>query len=134
VLRGFEEIAMLKRLALPIALVGALALGATGCRDSRPSGQPSGPDASIGLKLEPTARTITAGEVVTVAARTENLLGRDAEIRWLAPGGDVRTEQNGRIARVRFDQPGTYTITAQLFADGREVRRDQTTVRVNSLP
>lgn len=124
---------MLNRLALTIALAGTLTLGAAGCY-THPSGQASGPDASIGLKLEPTARTITAGEVVTVAARTENLLGRDADIKWLAPGGDVRTEQNGRIARVRFDQPGTYTITAQLFADGREVRRDQATVRVNPLP
>ena len=125
---------MLKRLALPIALAGALMLGAAGCRDTRPSGQPSGPDASIGLKLEPTARTITAGEVVTVAARTENLLGRDASIKWLAPGGEIKTEQNGRIARVRFDQPGTYTVTAQLFVDDREIRRDQVTVRVNPLP
>jgi hypothetical protein len=124
---------MLKRVALRLALCGAVALGAAGCRTT-PSGEPSGPDANIGLRLEPTSRTITQGEVVTVAARTENLLGRDAELKWLAPGGDLRVEQNGRIARVRYDEPGTYTITAQLFADGREVRRDKTTVHVNPLP
>jgi hypothetical protein len=124
---------MLKNAALKLALIGAVGLGIAACHTT-PSGQASGPDANVGLRLEPTSRTITSGEVVTVAARTENLLGRDADIKWLAPGGDLRVEQNGRIARVRYDQPGTYTITAQLFADGREVRRDQTTVRVNPLP
>jgi len=124
---------MQRNIAVRLAVIAGVAL-ATGACHTSPSGQASGPDANVGLRLEPTSRTITSGEVVTVAARTENLLGRDADIKWLAPGGDLKVEQNGRIARVRFDQPGTYTITAQLFADGREVRRDQTTVRVNPLP
>ncbi|MEX2219131.1 MAG: hypothetical protein WD749_10275 [Phycisphaerales bacterium] len=119
---------------LRAAVAGALAAGVLGgCRDTDRSAS-LGPDSSIGLKLEQTTRSIVAGEIVTVTARTENLLGRDASIRWLAPGGDLQTEQNGRTARVRYDQPGTYTITAQLFADEREVRRDQVTVRVNPLP
>jgi len=123
---------MLKRTALHLAVAGAIGLGVAACHTS-PSGQASGPDSDIGLRLEPTSRTITQGEVVTVKARTENLLGRDADVKWLAPGGSLNVEQNGRIARVRYDQPGTYTVTAQLFVDGREVRRDQTTVRVNAL-
>ena len=124
---------MIKRTALQLALAGMVGLGIAACHTG-PSGQASGPDADVGLRLEPTSRTITQGEVVTVAARTENLLGRDAEVKWTAPGGNLTVEQNGRIARVRYDEPATYTVTAQLFVDGREVRRDQTTVRVNPLP
>lgn len=128
---------MLSRTGLNAAMIGALALGALpACQQDSNKGSTntSVPDADVGLKLDPSSRTITAGEIATVAARTENLLGRDAAVRWSAPGGDLHVEQNGRIARAHYEQPGTYTITAQLFIDEHEVRRDQTTVKVNPLP
>jgi hypothetical protein len=73
------------------------------------------------------------GEVVTVQANTENLLGKSAEMRWDAPGGHVDTQDSGRIARVMYDNPGTYTVTGHLFVDGREIRQDQVTVNVKPL-
>jgi hypothetical protein len=71
--------------------------------------------------------------VVTVQANTENLLGKSAEMQWEAPGGKVATEDSGRIARVMYDRPGTYTVTGHLFVDGRELRSDQVTVNVRPL-
>jgi hypothetical protein len=94
---------------------------------------PAGPDAQVGLKLSPSSRSIAEGEVVTVQANTENLLGKDAEMRWEAPGGKVATEDSGRIARVMYDRPGTYTVTGHLLVDGREIRAEQVTVNVKPL-
>jgi hypothetical protein len=45
----------------------------------------------------------------------------------------MTTEQNGRIARVKLDQPGTYTVTAVLTADGQEIRRETVEIRVKPL-
>jgi len=92
-----------------------------------------GPDSEIGLRLQPSSRTMVEGEVTTIMANTENLLGRDAEIEWYAPGGEIMTEDNGRIARVRFNDPGTYSVSARLFVDGNLVRRDSVTIRVQEL-
>ena len=71
--------------------------------------------------------------LITVMAQTQNLLGRDAEIEWYAPGGEIQTENNGRIARVYFPDPGTYTVSAELFADGQQIRRDAVTIRVKPI-
>ncbi len=92
-----------------------------------------GPDAAIGLSVEPTRDRMAVGEVITVAAETQNLLGRDAEIEWEAAGGHIDVQDNGRIARVRFDEPGTKEVSAKLFVDGRLVRRDSTTITVRPL-
>jgi hypothetical protein len=117
-----------------VPIVGAGLLAAlAGCTSDNYSRAPAGPDAAVGLKLQPSSRQIVSGEVVTVSANTENLLGRNAEMRWEAPGGRIATEDSGRIARVMFERPGTYTITGHLFVDGREIRQDQVTVKVNPL-
>jgi hypothetical protein len=54
-------------------------------------------------------------------------------MRWEAPGGKVATEDSGRIARVMYDRPGTYTVTGHLLVDGREIRAEQVTVNVKPL-
>lgn len=118
--------------AAGFALAGMLVAGMQACTSNRDD-MAYGPAATVGLSLQPSSREMMAGEIVTVIANTENLLGRDSEIEWNAPGGEVRTEENGRIARVMYDQPGTYTISAQLFVDGTMVRRDGVTVNVKPL-
>jgi hypothetical protein len=124
-----------RRLALQVAVVGMLGLGVAACNtgSSGNSHHTTGMDMAVGMNLEPSSRTIMQGEVATIAAHTENLLGRDSEIRWLAPGGDLRIEENGRVARVMYDMPGTYTVTADLMVDGRQTLRDQSTIHVNPL-
>ena len=118
---------------LAVIGAGAVALAQGACSSDNYNRTPSGPDAAIGLTPNPSSRTIMQGEVVTVQANTENVMGKSAEMRWEAPGGKVATEDNGRIARVMYERPGTYTVTGHLMVDGREVRTDQVTVNVKAL-
>lgn len=122
----------MRRLGLLTCVIAAL--GLQGCNsDSMSRGSAFGEDAAIGLNLETSARSMVVGEVITVMAKTENLLGRNAEIEWYAPGGEIQTEDEGRIARVHFPDPGTYTVSARLFVDGDQVRRDAVTIRVKPI-
>lgn len=116
-------------------LAAALAVTA-GCRyDDRPADRnvAVSPYSDAKMHVNASRREAVVGEVITFTARTENLLGRDASVRWSAPAGELRTEQDGRVARVIFDEPGTYSVAAQLFIDGFEVRRDSKTVTVHPL-
>jgi plastocyanin len=120
-----------------LAGMAAILIGAAGCRyDDSPRHRDVAvsPYQDVGMKIEPSRDRAIVGEVVTFTARTENLLGRDAQIRWSAPAGELRTEQDGRVARVIFDEPGTYSVSAQLFVEGMEIRRDTKTVTVRPLP
>lgn len=85
------------------------------------------------LELHPTARKVYAGEIVTITTETRNLVGREAELRWSTTGGELTTEENGRIARVRFDRPGTYVVSAQLFVNGDLAQTDSVNVEVLPL-
>lgn len=97
-------------------------------------GEPAfGEESQIGLDVNASSRSMVVGETITVMAETKNLLGRDAEIEWYAPGGEVETEDSGRIARVHFPESGTYTVSARLFVDGNQVKRDTVTIRVKPL-
>jgi hypothetical protein len=123
---------MFRRLALGAGIVAAA--GMTACTAPRDSTTRAFDDSQeINLKLHPSSRSMVAGEIITIKANTENLLGRDAEVEWFAPGGEIRTEENGRIARVMFTDPGTYTVSARLFVDGALARRDSVTVNVRPL-
>ena len=113
-------------------VVAAVALQAC-APDSASREAAFGEDARIGLNLEPSSKSMVVGEVITIMAKTENLLGRDAEIEWYAPGGDVQTEESGSIARVHFNEPGTYTVSARLFENGRQIVRDAVTINVRPL-
>ena len=101
--------------------------------DPDPAEPAFGEDAQVGLDLNTSSRSMVVGETITVMAETKNLLGRDAEIEWYAPGGQIKTEEEGRIARVHFENPGTYTVSARLFVDGKQVKRDAVTIRVQPL-
>jgi hypothetical protein len=122
----------MRRFGLLACVVAAAAL--QGCSMDDYDREPAfGDEAQIGLDLSPSSRSMVVGETITVMAKTENLLGRDTEIEWYAPGGEIRTEDNGRIARVYFPDPGTYTVSARLFVDGDQVKRDAVTIRVKPI-
>jgi hypothetical protein len=91
------------------------------------------PYESVKLNVRPSRNEAVVGEVITFTADTENLLGRNATIQWSAPAGEIRTQEEGRVARVIFDEPGTYSVSAQLFIDDFEVRRDSHVVTVRPL-
>ena len=77
---------------------------------------------------------IRAGEIVTLVAKTENTYGRDPKVTWASNGGNLKTEDNGRVARVQFDRPGVYKVDATLEVEGKFVRRDTTMIEVRPLP
>jgi hypothetical protein len=118
-----------------VLLMAALSMTALNActADPDPVEPAFGDEAQIGLDLNPSSRSMVVGETITVMAETKNLLGRDVEIEWYAPGGEIKTEDEGRIARVHFESPGTYTVSARLFADGKQVKRDAVTIRVQPL-
>ena len=107
------------------AVVTLLAVGAsavTGCRmpgESRASGTAAtGMSANqIDFWVEPSHQEIYAGETVTLTVRDQDTAGRDVRIEWNTTGGELTTERNDRIARVKFDTPGVYTITGRIHAD-----------------
>jgi hypothetical protein len=83
------------------------------------------------LILQSNTKRIAQGG--TVIVRTSSIFtGHDANIQWSATGGELTTEQNGRIARVKFDRPGNYVISAILTVDGRVLESESTTVAVMS--
>lgn len=78
-------------------------------------------------------KEIVQGDTTTLTVDSRNTLGRDAKIDWTATGGDVQTDDSGRVARVRFDSPGVYTVIARLLIDGREFDREMMNINVRPL-
>ncbi|HYE61935.1 MAG TPA: hypothetical protein VD997_08050 [Phycisphaerales bacterium] len=85
------------------------------------------------ISLRTSNREIVEGEVTTLSVYSKNTLGRDAEVEWNTTGGNLTTADNGRIARVTFEEAGVYTITARLLVDGQEVDREATNITVRPL-
>jgi hypothetical protein len=110
-----------------------LALGTSAACDTttHSSGDPA--SSHVGLSLETSTRELTKGEIVTIIARSEDTYGRESKISWTTTSGDLTTEQNGRVARIRFEEAGTYTVTAVLMIDGREARRATVDIHVKPL-
>ncbi len=109
------------------AVLAAGTLGLTGCK----TGHHTNATGTPMVELMPSADTIYVGEIVTVVTQSKNTLNRDAKIKWSTSGGDLKTEQDGRVARVKFDKAGEYTITAQLVVDGNvsDVKMRKITVK-----
>jgi plastocyanin len=91
----------------------------SGCRmPGEARAQPAGLAAQqVDFWVEPSRRTVLAGETVTLTVRDQDTAGRDVNIEWSATGGEITTERNNRIARIQFDTPGVYTITGRMYAD-----------------
>lgn len=84
----------------------------------------------VDLDLEAPRTTVSVGDTATITARSKDTYGRDAEVKWVTTGGKLTTDEGGRLARVKFDTPGTYTVTAYLMVDGKEVKRDSVNIEV----
>ena len=120
----------LAALAAPALLAGAM-LG--GCETTNEHERAAVAPAPPTIAMTSSNRQIATGEVTTFSVSSENTLGRDAQVEWTTTGGELRTEDNGRIARAMFNQPGAFTVTAVLLVDGREVDRDSVTINVRPL-
>ena len=116
------------RACLSAALL--LVLGA-GCVNNTPRAEPG--TNRVGISLSSSRREVVVGENVTISALSTDTYGRDSKIEWTATFGKLTTEENGRVARVSFDQPGVSTITAVLTVDGREADRKNVEIRVNPV-
>lgn len=111
-----------------------LVLGAgAACNSSTRTSSADPAVSRVDLTLEPSTRELLVGETVTITARNQDTYGRDPQINWTSTSGKLSTEQNGRIARVKFAQAGTHTVTAVLTIDGREARRETVEIRVKPL-
>jgi len=123
------------RFASTQLILGILATGglvaATGCHSMD---EYSKKDHALKLSVQPSARKCVVGETITFFSRTENTLGRDAKLDWTTTGGSLKTTEEGRVAQVTFDKPGTYSVDGVLMADGKEVDRATTVVTVSPLP
>jgi hypothetical protein len=113
-------------------IVGVLAL-AGGCSDYQQGGDSSSPGGNASIDIEGGSRDALVGDTVTFVARSRDTYGRDAKITWNATAGDVTTDQEGRVARVKFTEPGTYSVRASLEIDGQPVQSDMVEVRVKPI-
>lgn len=112
-----------------LLFVAPLAL--TGCH-----GDSSSRMANEGLVLGVSASSnnINQGEIVTFMVQDQNTLGKDIDIKWTSNGGDIKTEKDKRVARVQFDKPGTYSVSAEFWVDGNSYKTVTKVVTVNRLP
>ncbi len=118
----------LRNFVLPIALLALVG----GCNTTQSTSSDTAAS-RVGLTLETSSRDLLVGETATVTARSKDTFGREPTLAWTTTSGKLTTEQNGRIARVKFDQPGTSIVTAVLSIDGREIRRETVEIRVKPL-
>ncbi|MDP1663123.1 MAG: hypothetical protein Q8L55_14495 [Phycisphaerales bacterium] len=79
------------------------------------------------------SRDLLVGDTATFIANTANTYGRDAKVKWTATGGKLTTDDGGRVARVRFDETGTYTVKATLELDGNPQQTEAVDVHVRSV-
>ena len=117
--------------ALSLAmLAGTAGVAMLGCQPTSRYAVSGAPNAD--LALDASAREILAGETVTIIARTVDTYGRDAKIEWSSTAGDLKTEQNGRIARpLRRDR--RLHVRADLKVDGQVVATDVAEIRVRPI-
>jgi hypothetical protein len=122
---------MKRRLFAGVCLGAALWGAANGCSSS-PYTDPLA-DTRPQIDIKTSNKEIVEGEVTTLTLKSRNTLGRDAEIEWSTTGGDLDTSENGQTARVRFEQPGMYTVTARLLVNDVEMDREMVTINVRPL-
>ncbi len=84
----------------------------------------------VSIHLESAPREVIVGDTVTFIAHTTDTFGRNVKVNWSSTAGEVQTDEGGRIARVKFNDAGTYSVKATLELDGRPVQSDMAEVRV----
>jgi plastocyanin len=115
------------KVAPAIVLAGCLLL--LGCGDKTMVG-----NTEPGMSISASATRVFVGDTVTLVPKTRNVLGKDARIDWHSSSGKLSTADDGRLARIVFDTPGTYHVDATLIVDGHEVQRDSVAIDVKPLP
>jgi plastocyanin len=119
------------RLSATIALVGsctAWIASTSGCATTPAVGDSA--SQPVEFSLHPSTQAVTPGQSITVIARSANTLGHNTSVDWASTGGEMTTEQNKRLARLKFDQPGAYTVSAVLRMDGNVVGSDSVEINV----
>lgn len=109
----------------------ALTLGAVSGCETHHTTSAAGGNASIAVVTS--AREALVGDTVTFTVRTKDTYGRDANVHWTTNAASLKTEQDGRIARVKFDEPGTYTVRATLQVDNADVSTDAVDIKVRPV-
>jgi hypothetical protein len=118
-----------KSVWIALAIIAStLTYGLTGCdtTDRAAEGQPT-------FSIRASNDEVFTGEIVTLTTRSSNLAGRQSQVEWSSTGGDINTEENGRIARVQFDRPGKYTVSARLQVDDQLVESDSVSIDVRPV-
>lgn len=95
-----------------LALLASLGLAA-GC-ESGPRTVGGHPD----VKVAASHKKVLVGETVTLTVASENFVARDADIQWYTTGGRLEEINDGRVAQITFDKPGTYEAGAELLVNG----------------
>lgn len=121
----------LSAILISSSLLFVAPLALTGCHSNSSTTM-----ANEGLVLEVTASSanINQGEIVTFMVHDKGTLGKDIDVKWKSNGGDINTEKEERIARVKFDKPGTYSVSAEFWVDGNAYKTVTKVVTVNRLP
>lgn len=122
-----------KTLTLMATAASLLALGA--CSSSGTSNSRTEASATQKASISVTApsRELLVGDTATFIANSMNTYGRDAKIKWTTTAGKLSTEDSGRVAHVRFDEAGAYTVKATLELDGNPVQTEAVDVHVRSV-
>lgn len=117
---------------LATAMLTGMAGGLAACQPRQIEPDPWTAE-TVDLNVRASHREVLAGEIVTFTASTRDTFGRDARVEWDAAGGELTMDENGRIARVQFDRPGTYVVTARLYINDELRRTDTTQIRVRPV-
>ena len=84
----------------------------------------------VTFDVEASRTSVLAGENVTFTAKPTNTYDRDASIDWTTTGGDLEIVDDDRVARVTFDDPGEYKVSADLLLEGKRVATEMVKVTV----
>ena len=122
-----------KTKAISIALLSVMGLGSVGCSSMTGGDYGTSPNV-VKVSVKASRHSCYVGENVTFFTKTENVLGHKAELKWTSTGGKLTVDDNGRVARVMFDQPGVYSVSVNLSLDGVDRYHDTTVVEVAAVP
>jgi hypothetical protein len=126
------------RIMLVSATIGAAVLALQQGCDSPPPAEGYGYGQQpmvqpMDITLVPSNRSIAVGDTVTIVAQTRNMAGRNTDIQWSATGGHIEAGDNTLVARLRFDQPGTYQVTARAMVNDAVVDTDTVTITARPI-
>jgi len=114
-------------LTASLLMVAPMAL--VGCQDSHKTDHRE----SVGLSVSASHSEILVGEVVTFTAHTSDTLGRDVDLKWTSTGGDLDVQRGNRIARVKFNEVGTYSVKADMYLNDNLYKSESKVVTVKPL-